>query len=97
MIRRNSLSVLSCLFVMVGVSSCSSTGWQQEVGAYTYGDAVSAYGHPDKCERSVDGNKTCYWKITVGKNRIDKDEIVLVFDPDEKLKSGQSIPRYSSK
>jgi hypothetical protein len=98
MIRCNPWSFICCLFVLPGLVSCASTEWESEVGTYTYGDAVMAYGHPDKCEKSAEGNKTCSWKITAGKNRyIDKDTIVLVFDPEEKLKSGQSIPRDSRK
>ena len=85
------------LCALSGFVSCVSAGWENEVGTYTYAEAVRAYGHPDACESTADGDKTCSWKITMGKNKVDREKIVLVFDSEDKLKSGQSIPRYEGK
>ena len=93
MTRPHSWSLSCCLFALLGLASCASNEWDARVGTYTYEDAVSAYGKPDRCERTPEGNKTCSWRITTGKTRIDKDKILLVFDSEGKLKSGKTLMR----
>ena len=57
--------LFSLIVVMVGLlAGCASTNraeWDARIGHYTYDDAVSEFGPPDKMARLTDGKLVADW------------------------------------
>lgn len=73
---------------------CQSVNWNQRIGAYTYNDALTEHGVPAKSVNMKDGSSIHGWNWY---HRIPPwmDELILGFDRNGRLISGQEKRYYS--
>ena len=77
-------TLLLSIFLLVG---CRSVDWNQRVGVYSYNQAMTDYGPPDKSIELVNGATLHGWELY---HRVPPwmDEIILGFDRNDRLVSG---------
>lgn len=75
------------IVTLLALISCRSNNWNSKVGSYSYDNALVEHGPPEQTERMSDGNKVCRWTLARGAAWVDK--LILVFDKNGQLVSGQ--------
>jgi hypothetical protein len=75
------------IVTLLALISCRSKDWDSQVGSYNYDNALVEYGPPEQTERMSNGNTVCKWTLAAGAAWIDK--LILVFDKNGRLVSGQ--------
>ncbi len=66
------LRLIACLWVTVWLAGCATTrvDWNARVGHYTYDQAVTELGPPDKQAKLADGGIVAEWLINRGSTYI---------------------------
>ena len=82
------------LITLTALSGCQSIDWNQRIGTYTYNEALTEQGPPTKSIKMDDGSSIHGW------NRFHRippwmDELILGFDRNGRLISGQEKRYYS--